>query len=71
MKDRNIYFDILRAIAIILVIANHTPWGDTSRSLVVMFYRFVKIAVPLFIAISGFFICKKDYQLVGLYKFSS
>lgn len=65
MKERNAYFDVLRAIAIILVVANHTTPVVVGGAIVTL--RFVKINVPLFLAISGFFIggksinCRNDY----------
>ena len=59
MKERNTYFDVLRAVAIILVIANHTAGVADDNLIVLVLNRFVKIAVPLFVAISGFFICRK------------
>lgn len=66
VKERNSYFDILRAIAIILVVANHT-FHDSTDILTIVISRFIKINVPLFLAISGYFVCakpihnKKDY----------
>lgn len=59
MKERNTYFDVLRAVAIVLVIANHTAGVAEDNLIVLVLNRFVKIAVPLFVAISGFFICRK------------
>lgn len=59
MKERNTYFDVLRAIAIVFVIANHTAGVADDNQIVLVLNRFVKIAVPLFVAISGFFICRK------------
>lgn len=57
--NRNVYFDALRGIAIMMVIAIHTfeyRYGDFS-----LFVRQVfNIAVPLFLAISGFFLAKKN-----------
>lgn len=66
LKKRDDYFDILRAIAIIFVIAIHTfnriPGIDNSKE----FHLFASIwstivscAVPLFLAISGYFMANK------------
>ena len=61
---RDSYFDILRGIAILLVIAIHTyPGGDfeTAEGFVNICLReCCNVAVPLFLAISGYFIGKKD-----------
>ena len=57
---RDSYFDILRGIAILLVIAIHTyPGGDfeTAEGFVNICLReCCNVAVPLFLAISGYFI---------------
>lgn len=60
---RNPYFDFLRAFAIILVIANHTCSVanlemTSGFNLNVLFLQVVKSAVPIFLAISGFFLIK-------------
>lgn len=51
-KSRNTYFDFLRGVAIIMVIAIHT-YHKAEDS--VAFRQILNAAVPLFIAISGFF----------------
>lgn len=58
MNNRNTYFDFLRAIAIIMVVIIHTHQiGDS-----VILRQLVNAAVPIFIAISGFFVSKKTIE---------
>lgn len=68
---RDSYFDILRGIAILLVIAIHTyPGGDfeTAEGFVNICLReCCNVVVPLFLAISGYFIGKKDLSTRGKY----
>jgi len=64
-KQRNQYFDFLRGIAIMMVIAIHTSPAlkeyDSLESIsVITFRQILNCAVPLFLAISGYFIAKKD-----------
>lgn len=65
MKERNAYFDVLRAVAIILVIANHTTPTEMGGTIVAL--RFVKLNVPLFLAISGFFVSSKTINSFSAY----
>lgn len=58
MHDRNTYFDYLRAIAIIMVVVIHTYQIDDS----VILRQLVNAAVPIFVAISGFFVSKKTIE---------
>jgi len=58
-KSRNTYFDFLRGVAIIMVIAIHT-YHKAEDS--VAFRQILNAAVPLFIAISGFFLSKKRIE---------
>lgn len=61
------YFDFLRGVAIIMVIAIHTyPNPDNYTNsfltyLYVFFRSILNCAVPLFLTISGFFIAKKQF----------
>lgn len=59
MKQRNEYFDFLRGIAIIFVVALHTHPAQMNKM-----ESLIKLlcccAVPLFLAISGYFIASKD-----------
>ena len=63
MKQRSEYFDFLRGIAILMVIAIHTSprldyCGITSFVLILI-RQLVGCSVPIFLAISGFFLGKK------------
>lgn len=58
-KPRNTYFDFLRGVAIIMVVAIHT-YHKAEDS--VAFRQILNAAVPLFIAISGFFLSKKQIE---------
>ena len=64
--QRNLYFDTLRGIAILMVIAIHTFYAcefDSIMNICVIAIREVfNSAVPFFLAISGFFIGKKNYE---------
>lgn len=61
---RLVYFDFLRGIAILMVIAIHTYAGgdfDTPMGVMRMVERqAVAVAVPIFLAISGFFLAQKS-----------
>ncbi|RXG21696.1 acyltransferase [Leeuwenhoekiella marinoflava] len=66
MKDRIIYYDLLRGLAIIAVISIHsTGIGYTfdnsslNFNITVIWRQLINFAVPLFIAISGFFLANK------------
>lgn len=62
-KKRNNYFDFLRAVAIIMVIGNHTsgiadfsfPTGLGNIAVL----QIIKSGVPIFLAISAFFLCPR------------
>ncbi len=65
MKARNEYFDFLRGIAIIMVIGIHTlptltEYNSVGSMLTITTRQLLNCAVPLFLAISGYFIAKKD-----------
>lgn len=61
-NKRNPYFDFLRAFAIIMVIGNHTS-SFTNLNMAngfnmnVLILQIMKCAVPIFLAISGYFLC--------------
>lgn len=64
-KYRNEYFDFLRGIAIIMVIGIHTfptltEYDSIGSMLTIIVRQLLNCAVPLFLAISGYFIAKKD-----------
>lgn len=64
--QRNLYFDTLRGIAIIMVVAIHTFIAcefDNYQSICFISMREIfNVAVPLFLAISGFFIGRKNFD---------
>ncbi len=61
--ERLAYFDFLRGVAILMVVAIHTYSGggfDTPEGLLRMGMRqAVACAVPVFLAVSGFFLARK------------
>lgn len=54
------YFEALRGIAIIMVVAIHTKFLDSSFNLFLR--QILNCAVPLFFALSGFFLYKKSLE---------
>ena len=74
--QRNLYFDNLRGIAILMVVAIHTFIAcefDNFQSICAISMREIfNLAVPLFLAISGFFIGRKkfesNYQIITFWK---
>ncbi|MBK8805442.1 MAG: acyltransferase [Bacteroidales bacterium] len=67
MKDRIVYFDFLRGIAIIGVVAIHSSgvgyeYDDSSFNFIgtMAWRQFINFSVPLFLTISGFFASKKE-----------
>lgn len=74
--QRNLYFDSLRGIAILMVVAIHTFIAcefDNFQSICAISLREIfNVAVPLFLAISGFFIGRKkfesNYQIITFWK---
>jgi surface polysaccharide O-acyltransferase-like enzyme len=66
-KKRIYYFDMLRGIAIMAVVAIHSSGGgltfpsDSFNFNFTIFWRnSLNFSVPLFIAISGYFLAKKE-----------
>ena len=64
-SNRNRYIDFLRGIAIMLVVGIHTfavEEVDMSRTLDLnaLVRQMLNCAVPIFLAISGFFLCRKQ-----------
>lgn len=66
MAKRIPYFDFLRGIAIIMVVAIHTITSSNS-DLSICLRQFFNCAVPLFLAISGFFMSHKDVSTSDRY----
>ena len=66
-NNRQVYFDFLRGFAILLVIGIHTytvrPFEGASNIVQIGAREAINFAVPLFLAISGFFIGKKKISL--------
>lgn len=74
-KERNLYFDFLRGIAIVMVVGIHTTgehcgYDSMIARLNTMLRQVLNAGVPLFFAISGYFLSKKDLTTrVKLIKF--
>ena len=64
--ERIQYFDFLRGLAIIMVIGIHTynpvPFDSIAHVWSINMRELINFAVPLFLAISGFFIGKKQIE---------
>lgn len=74
MSERIAYFDILRAIAIVGVVAIHASGTGLSFDVASINFNFtvlwrnlLNFAVPLFLAISGFFLVRKQFKYTGEY----
>lgn len=65
-KQRDSYFDFLRGIAIIMVIGIHT-YVDGMMHFNLFLRQFINCAVPIFLAISGYFIGQKSFDKKGSY----
>ena len=63
MSDRNRYFDFLRGVAILMVIGIHTFIPEkiisSGFNFAVLVRQVFNVAVPLFLALSGFFLYRK------------
>lgn len=66
-KHRDIYFDFLRGIAIAMVVAIHTYTASPEISSSMFIRQSLNCAVPIFLAISGYFIGKKDLSTLNDY----
>lgn len=66
MQQRDTYFDFLRGIAIIMVIGIHT-YADGLMHFNLFLRQFLNCAVPIFLAISGYFIGHKSFSKQGSY----
>lgn len=66
MGKRITYFDFLRGIAILMVVGIHTfsmaSFESVEGNLAVIVRQILNCAVPIFLAISGFFLVKKNLQ---------
>ena len=68
VKERDWYFDFLRGVAIAMVVAIHTYVAVDAINGIVLIRQSLNCAVPLFLAISGYFIGKKDLSSFESYK---
>lgn len=68
---RNSYFDFLRGIAIMMVVAIHTfnieeaDLCGSAVDLTTLVRQLLNCAVPMFLAISGYFLCNKKLETWG------
>lgn len=66
MSKRSAYFDFLRGIAILMVIAIHTypklTFDGASNIFQILVRQLVGCPVPIFLAISGYFLSKKHLE---------
>ena len=60
-KQRVNYFDFLRGLAILMVIGIHS-YADGLMHFNLFLRQFLNCAVPIFLAISGYFIGSKSFQ---------
>lgn len=64
MKERNHLFDIIKGIAVLMVVITHFAWKDSER-LRYLFPFWLCMAVPLFMIISGYF-AAASYEKKGI-----
>lgn len=70
-SERNHYFDFLRGIAILMVVGihtyphNHSLKGPVSDIIQLIAINFFCCAVPLFLAISGYFVSRKKLRTLS------
>ena len=74
-KQRNPYFDALRGVAILMVVAIHTYNGATSLAepagcMAAAVRQLFNCAVPIFLAISGYFLSRKNMKTGGVLRVS-
>ena len=75
-SKRIFYYDVLRAVAIVLVILSHItkqfaltrPIGSLGWSLAVSFQDVAVMGVPIFLMISGALLLNRDYELTDFFK---
>ncbi|MGL5920482.1 MAG: acyltransferase family protein [Bacteroidales bacterium] len=67
MNNRDPFFDLLKGLAIIGVIAIHTFPGVDSNTLEKILRLLMNISVPIFLMISGYFLGKKDLSAKDKY----
>ena len=66
MKQHISYFDFLRGVAILMVVAIHTyiagDFTSIDGCIRIVFRQLLNCAVPIFLALSGFFLGRKTFQ---------
>lgn len=74
MKERIKYFDLLRGLAIIGVVAIHSsgigytfPVDSVDFNFTVIWRQLINFAVPMFLSISGFFLVNKNIETQNEY----
>lgn len=64
-KQHIAYFDFLRGIAIMMVVGIHTfpkcSWDNANDYILITLRQLLNCAVPLFLALSAFFLAKKSF----------
>lgn len=75
MKKHQYYIDLLRVLACFLVIVNHTVKDafigyemDFSATLGMFYLTFSKIAVPIFLMISGALLFEREDDYLSVWK---
>lgn len=60
------YFDFLRGVAILMVVGIHTfpecSWDESNDYLLIILRLLLNCAVPIFLALSAFFLAKKSFH---------
>lgn len=67
MKERNLYFDCLRGIAIIMVVGIHSYLSESASSFELFLRQLLNVAVPVFLALTGHFAALKTKEKGNLY----
>ena len=73
-KERNLYIDILKVMAIVLIVITHDPWSVEHKKLLI-FPMLIDMAVPIFMIVSGYNYAngmhnslKDEYKAAGIWK---
>ena len=63
------YFDFIRGLAIMMVVGIHTfpkcTWDDSSDWGLIVVRQILNCAVPIFLALSAFFLTKKNFRFLN------
>ena len=68
IQKRLPYFDFLRGLAIVMVVGIHTFNTNASNGISIPLRTLICCAVPLFVALSAFFVSQKDFQNSSFWK---